>query len=183
MEIYTPFLAQPRQSCCFQAIQRCFMSALMMLLFAFISGMLQTPNNTIPQNELNSYVIDRTPFDFILIDVRKAGEIHAVIGSKTQTFDCGMVGTCRSAGCKPYNFAWPDEFKKITKKLPKDMTVFVYCQDGKRSAKASAYLQKAGFAKAYNVGGIKTWTGSIVPPSEIMPVSKFPQPSSYKLPE
>jgi rhodanese-related sulfurtransferase len=158
------------------------MSALL-LLYALFSGMLQAPDNIMPQNDLNTYVGFGAPFDYVLIDVRKRDEIKSVIGSKTQDYDCGLIAVCRRPGCKPYNFPWPKEFKKMVPKLPKDMTVIVYCQDGKRSAEAAAYLRENGYAKVYNAGGMMTWTGEIIPPSKIMPASKFPQPSSYKWPE
>jgi rhodanese-related sulfurtransferase len=134
----------------------------MMLLFALVAGMLQAPANTMEQETLKTYLEKGSPYDFILIDVRGTEEISAAIGS---------------ASCKPYNLAWPEQFKAMSEKLPKDMTVIVYCRSGGRAARAVDYLKEAGFTKVYNAGGMLTWTGPTVPPSELKPASLLPEPS------
>ena len=133
-----------------------------MLLFALVAGMLQAPATTMDQDTLKAYLEKGAPYDFILVDVRGAEEISPAIGS---------------ASCKPYNFSWPDQFKAMSEKLPKDMAIIVYCRSGGRAARAADYLKEAGFTKVYNAGGMLTWTGTTVPPSDLKPASKLPEPS------
>jgi phage shock protein E len=130
--------------------------------FAVVAGFFQTPVNTMEQETLKTYLEKGAPFDFILIDVRGADEISAAIGN---------------AACKPYNFAWPEQFKEISAKLPKDQTIIIYCRSGGRAGRAASYLSESGFAHVYNAGGFLTWTGPTVAPSEIKPASLLPEPS------
>ncbi len=39
----------------------------------------------------------------------------------------------------------------------KDQDIVVYCRSGVRSAKAKAMLEKAGFTKVHDLGGIGNW--------------------------
>lgn len=41
--------------------------------------------------------------------------------------------------------------------LPKDQPIVVYCQSGKRSARAMSMLKGAGFSQIYDLGGIANW--------------------------
>jgi rhodanese-related sulfurtransferase len=116
------------------------------------------------QDELKGYLIKGAPFSFILIDVRSADEIDAVIGNLK---------------CKPYNLAWPDQFQKEVLRIPKDQTVIVYCRSGRRAENAAAFLQTNGYKKVLNAGGFMTWTGPAIPPSEIKPLSQLPEPSMH----
>ena len=118
-----------------------------------------TPLN---QDKLKDYLANGAPFDFILIDVRTSQELTSAIGN---------------AACKPYNLAWPDQFKAEALKIPKDQTVIIYCRSGGRAANAAAFLIDNGYTNVYNAGGFMTWTGSTITPSEIKPLSLLPAPS------
>ncbi|WP_346822904.1 rhodanese-like domain-containing protein [Rapidithrix thailandica] len=55
------------------------------------------------------------------------------------------------------------DFKDKISHYDKDKTYFVYCQSGKRSAKACKIMVSQGFEKVYNLkGGINNWTGRTV---------------------
>jgi rhodanese-related sulfurtransferase len=133
------------------------------LLFALAVGIFQSPVKPLSQDTLKGYLEkNQAPFDFLLVDVRGVDEIKAAIGS---------------AACKPYNLVWPDQFKDISGKIPKDTAIIVYCRSGSRSAKAAAYLVAAGYTNVYDAGGFLTWNGPTVAPSEIKPASLLPEPS------
>lgn len=133
-----------------------------MFLFALLTGMLQAPVNTIDQETLKDYLEKGAPFDFILIDARGADEISSALGND---------------GCKPYNLAWPEQFKEMSGKIPKDRAIIVYCQRGGRAKNAAEFLGSSGFTRVYNAGGILTWKGPTVPASELKPASLLPEPS------
>jgi rhodanese-related sulfurtransferase len=136
------------------------------LVFAFAVGMFQPAVHPLSQDTLKGYLKNsQAPFDFILVDVRGAEEITAAIGSEE---------------CKPYNLAWPDQFKDATAKIPKDVAVIVYCRSGGRSARAAAFLDAAGYTNVYDAGGFQTWDGPTVPVSEIKPATSLPEPSFRK---
>ena len=133
------------------------------LLVALTIGMFQSGVKPLSQDTLKSYMeAKQAPFDFILIDVRTAQEITAAIGN---------------GACKPYNIEWATQFRDISAKVPKDRTIVVYCRSGSRSARAAAFLHAAGYSNVYDAGGILTWNGPTVPPSEIKATSLLPEPS------
>lgn len=119
--------------------------------------------NLLEQSALQSYLEKGAPFNFILIDARGADEIST-----------GGIG---NAACKPYNLAWPEQFKKECARIPKDSQVIVYCRSGGRAARAAEHLDSLGFTHVYNAGGMLTWTGSTVPLSEFKPAALLPAPS------
>jgi len=50
------------------------------------------------------------------------------------------------------------QFSAEAAKLDKNRPVFVYCQSGRRSARAASDLLKMGFPQVYNLdGGIQSW--------------------------
>jgi rhodanese-related sulfurtransferase len=132
------------------------------LLLTIAVSLCQAAVNPLDQETLKSYLQNGAPFDFILIDVRTAEEAATVIGNET---------------CKPYNLAWPVQFKDEVAKIPKDMAVIVYCRSGGRSRSAAAYLNENGFTRVYDAGGFMTWNGPTVTASEIKPASSLPAPS------
>ncbi len=135
---------------------------LILLLYA-IASMFQAAVNPLDQGDLKSYLLEnKAPFDFILIDVRAADEISAAIGNDY---------------CKPYNLAWPEQFKDLALKIEKDQPVVVYCRSGVRAGKAADFLRSSGYTRVYNAGGILTWTGPTVPHSDIKSASLLPEPS------
>ena len=135
---------------------------LTILLFALLAGMFQSAVQPMEQETLKSYLENGAPFDFILIDVRRADEITKAIGNEN---------------CKPYNLAWPDSLKDVSAKVPKDREIVVYCQSGNRSARAANFLTASGYTNVHDAGGFRTWTGPTVPPSEIKDASLLPEPS------
>ena len=100
-----------------------------LLWMAVAASICQAAVNPLNQETLKDYLENGAPFDFILIDVRGSDEISAAIGN---------------AACKPYNLAWPVQFKDEVAKIPKDQAVIVYCRSGGRSRAAAAYLNANG---------------------------------------
>ena len=133
-----------------------------LLWITVAAGICQAAVNPLNQETLKDYLENGAPFDFILIDIRGSDEISMAIGN---------------AACKPYNLAWPAQFKDEVAKIPKDQAVIVYCRSGGRSRAAAAYLEANGFTRVYDAGGFMTWDGSTVPASDMKPVSLLPEPS------
>jgi len=135
---------------------------LIMLAVAMAVSLSQAAVSQLSQADLKGYLEKGAPFDFVLIDVRGSDEISAAIGN---------------AQCKPYNLAWPEQFKNEVARIPKDYAIIVYCRSGGRSRNAAAYLNENGYTKVYDAGGFLTWDGPTVPPSDIKPASLLPEPS------
>jgi rhodanese-related sulfurtransferase len=135
------------------------------LIFLLLAGAVMSfaAVNLLEQSTLQSYLEKGAPFSFILIDVRGVDEVST-----------GGIG---NAACKPYNLAWPEQFKKECARIPKDSKVIVYCRSGARAARAAEHLDSLGFTNVYNAGGMLTWTGPTVPLSEFKPASLLPAPS------
>jgi rhodanese-related sulfurtransferase len=126
------------------------------------ASLSQAAVSQLSQADLKGYLEKGAPFNFILIDVRGSDEISAAIGS---------------AQCKPYNLAWPEQFKNEIAKIPKDQAVIVYCRSGGRSRNAAAYLNENGYTRVYDAGGFLSWDGPTVPVSDLKPASLLPEPS------
>lgn len=133
-----------------------------LLVGALFAGIGQAAVNTMDQEVLKGYLENGAPFDFILIDVRSSEEVTAAIGN---------------AACKPYNLAWPIQFKEECVKIPKDQAVIIYCRSGGRAGSAAGYLTAEGYTRVFNAGGFITWKGPTIDPSELKPVSLLPEPS------
>lgn len=61
----------------------------------------------------------------------------------------------------------PDSINIPINRLPaaaidKNATLFVYCLSGARSARACSFLAKQGYQNLYNMGGIATYSGTLV---------------------
>ena len=132
------------------------------LFIALAVGNCLAGVSTLDQATLKEYLANGAPFDFILIDVRSSEEASTVIGN---------------TACKPYNLAWPAQFKDEIVKIPKDQAVILYCRSGGRSRSAAAYMNAEGYTKVYDAGGFMTWDGPTVPASEIKSSSLLPEPS------
>lgn len=50
-----------------------------------------------------------------------------------------------------------EDFAKATEKLDRSQPVYLFCQSGKRSAKAAKEMQEAGFKVIELAGGYKAW--------------------------
>jgi len=135
-----------------------------MLAAAMAVSLSQATVSQFSQADLKGYLEKGAPLNFILIDVRGSDEISAAIGN---------------AQCKPYNLAWPEQFKNEVAKIPKDQAIIVYCRSGGRSRNAAAYLKENGYTQVYDAGGFLTWDGPTVPPSAIKPASLLPELSMH----
>jgi rubrerythrin len=61
-------------------------------------------------------------------------------------------------------------------------TTFIYCRSGNRAGSAAALLARAGFGRAYNVGGLAEWNGLVAsgPPEAGMAVfDSAREPAEY----
>jgi len=130
------------------------------LWMAVAVTLCQAAVSPLDQETLKGYLENGAAFDFILVDIRGSDEISAAIGNDA---------------CKPYNLAWPVQFKDEIVKVPKDQAIIVYCRSGGRSRQAAAYLNANGYGRVYDAGGFITWNGPTVPASEIKPVSLLPE--------
>ena len=51
---------------------------------------------------------------------------------------------------------------RVEDEIPdKEMPLFVYCQSGARSRRAAAFLEKIGYARVKNIGGLAGYTGPL----------------------
>ena len=61
------------------------------------------------------------------------------------------------------DFYNPQVFMEEVQKLDKEVTYFVYCRTGVRSANSCLLMRELGFSKTYNlIGGIVDWNGEII---------------------
>jgi rhodanese-related sulfurtransferase len=120
----------------------------------------------ITQDTLESWITNGTKFDFILIDVRRPGEIDS----------SGCIAT---DSCRPYNFNVVDgSLNAVIPKIPATMPVAVYCQSGGRAATAATKLDSAGILHVYRMGtGFGTWPYAKEDSSFVKPSAELPQPS------
>lgn len=88
----------------------------------------------------------------------------AVSKENVQFIDVRTVEEYKS-GHAPKAINMPlDSFEKELAKLDKDKPVYVICQTGRRSQKASEMLKQAEFKNVYNVaGGTSAWTAANLP--------------------
>jgi rhodanese-related sulfurtransferase len=137
---------------------------LLLILFAVAAG--HAAVSPMAQGQLAGFLSGGAAFDFLLIDLRTAEEIDAVIGNDS---------------CRPYHLAWPEPFMRESDRIPKDRAVVVYCRTGGRAALAANYLASEGYERVYNAGGMMTWNGPTLPPSGIKPLELLPEPSMRAL--
>ena len=51
---------------------------------------------------------------------------------------------------------------RVEDEIPeKDTPVFVYCQSGGRSRRAAAFLEKVGYSRVKNIGGLAGYSGPL----------------------
>ena len=71
--------------------------------------------------------------------------------------------TSRISNSINIDFYNPQVFMEEVQKLDKDVTYFVYCRTGVRSANSCLLMKELGFSKTYNlIGGIVDWNGEII---------------------
>ena len=73
-------------------------------------------------------------------------------------FDKTMEEVKQALGHLPQAINLPlSRFHESYTKLPKEKPLYVYCRSGQRSRTAVKRLKDAGYANAYNIGGIIHW--------------------------
>ncbi len=56
------------------------------------------------------------------------------------------------------------DVRQLVKEMPKDQTIFLYCQKGDRSAKAKVVLEELNFTNVYELKkGLNTWIKAELP--------------------
>ena len=71
--------------------------------------------------------------------------------------------TARISNSINIDFYNPQVFMEEVQKLDKEVTYFVYCRTGVRSANSCLLMKELGFSKTYNlIGGIVDWNGEII---------------------
>lgn len=90
-------------------------------------------------------LLDDTPADVMLIDVREPDE----------------VARCRIAGAQPIPMR---QIPEQVGTLPKDKHLLIHCHHGGRSMRVTQFLRANGFDAVTNVaGGIDAWSQQIDP--------------------
>ena len=71
--------------------------------------------------------------------------------------------TSRISNSINIDFYNPQVFMEEVQKLDKEVTYFVYCRTGVRSANSCLLMKELGFNNTYNlIGGIVDWKGEII---------------------
>ena len=71
--------------------------------------------------------------------------------------------TSRISNSVNIDFYNPQLFMEEVQKLDKNVSYFVYCRTGVRSANSCLLMKELGFSKTYNlIGGIVDWNGEII---------------------
>ena len=120
---------------------KCKLCISLFLMASFLMSCAQTSTSTSQVLNAAAYKEAIAAKNIQLLDVRTAAE-----------FNAGHIQNALQA-----NWLDPKEFANRTQHLDKNLTVYVYCQVGARSASAQAALE----AKGYNVinleGGLSNW--------------------------
>jgi rhodanese-related sulfurtransferase len=107
---------------------------MLLLLFYAFAGCSQhqsKPINQVSQKELKSG---------ILVDVRTPEEYAA--GHLEEALNVNL---------------FREDFVRVADTLPKDKTIYLYCQKGGRSARAARILDSLGYRVVDLLGGYETW--------------------------
>ncbi|TYP70041.1 rhodanese-like domain-containing protein [Paenibacillus methanolicus] len=95
---------------------------------------------TLPAREFNRALAE-APKEALLLDVREAGEFRRGAIPKAVNIPLSALG--RRLG-----------------EIPKDRSVYLYCQSGVRSKRAARLLKRKGYSRiAHLKGGISAWNG------------------------
>ena len=71
--------------------------------------------------------------------------------------------TSRISNSVNIDFYNPQLFMEEVQKLDKNVSYFVYCRTGVRSANSCLLMKELGFSKTYNlIGGVVDWNGEII---------------------
>ena len=71
--------------------------------------------------------------------------------------------TSRIPDSKNIDFYNPQNFMQEIEKLDKNISYYIYCRTGVRSANSCALMKELGFKKTYNLlGGIVEWNGKLI---------------------
>ena len=93
-------------------------------------------------------------------------EKQALIDKKGTILDVRTVEefeNSRIPDSKNIDFYNPQNFIQEIEKLDKNISYYIYCRTGVRSANSCALMKELGFKKTYNlVGGIVEWKGKLI---------------------
>ena len=125
--------------------------ALLAAVLVFSSEDGASPVETTVARELTTTeglleLIERESSEYLLVDVRTAGEYAA-----------GFIPTAINI---PH--------QNIVEGLPegaKDRLIILYCRTGSRSSRAEQWLERAGYTNVVDFGGILSWRGPIAYPN------------------
>lgn len=96
------------------------------------------------RQDINKGVIEyKTTSNAVLLDVRTSDEYRDGHIPGSVNIDVSDIG------------------KVVSVVSDKTAPLFVYCHSGSRSAMAVSALEKAGYIKVKNIGGIVSYTGSV----------------------
>ena len=87
---------------------------------------------------------------------------------KQSNINQGIEEYKRTAGAVLLDVRTPQEYQEghipESKNVPlqnKDIPLFVYCYSGSRSRQATGILQRMGYSKVNNIGGIAAYSGKV----------------------
>ena len=118
---------------------------------ASVKQMLEAANAVVPKITPDQAAEMIRKGNTLILDVRDAPEVA------TSGKIAGAVNVSRGM----LEFRADPESPYHDKNFDKDKSVILYCASGGRSALAGKLLKDMGYAKVYNVGGFKDWTGPV----------------------
>ncbi len=116
-----------------------------------VRQMLETANAAVPKITPDQASDMIKKGNTLVVDVRDAPEVSA------RGKIAGAVNVSRGM----LEFRADPDSPYDDKNFDKEKTVILYCASGGRSALAGKVLKDMGYAKVYNVGGFKDWTGAV----------------------
>ncbi len=118
---------------------------MMMILIVVLFAGCGNSAKTISQEEAMQMMQSET--DYVILDVRTEPEYEKKHIANAKVFPVGELR----------NGVMPTELVR-----DKNQIVFVYCWAGRRAEEASNILAENGYINVYNIGGLASWTGSVV---------------------
>jgi rhodanese-related sulfurtransferase len=116
-----------------------------------VKQMLETANAAVPKITPDQASDMIKKGNTLVVDVRDAPEVSA----------SGKIAGAVNVSRGMLEFRADPDSPYHDKNFYKEKTVILYCASGGRSALAGKVLKDMGYAKVYNVGGFKDWTGAV----------------------
>ena len=116
-----------------------------------VRQMLETANAAVPKITPDQASDMIKKGNTLVVDVRDAPEVSA----------SGKIAGAVNVSRGMLEFRADPDSLYYDKNFDKEKTVILYCASGGRSALAGKVLKDMGYAKVYNVGGFKDWTGAV----------------------